>query len=163
MQTLTFTQISDSLPVNRGANFIDIGHEEESEVFHDGSPDSVVRDPFNNRFGFDVAKLFQRQLLSESVRSRRETLSRATHVLDALKIILIPSFIVLPSRPGFELGNAKFIIDICIIFHIVFTTQESGGTTSSRSPCATFPRTLQPISTRHLGFSSTTGGSRHFG
>jgi hypothetical protein len=98
----------------------------------------------------------------QRVRSGRETLLRATHVLDALKIILIPSFIVLSSGSGFELGNAKFIINICIIFHIVFTAQESGGTTSSCSPCATPPGTLEPISTRHLGFSSATGGSRYF-
>ena len=64
----TFAQTANSLPVNRGTVFVDVGHQELSKMLHDRATDAIVRNPFYDRFGLYVAKFFQRNLLQEQFR-----------------------------------------------------------------------------------------------
>ena len=40
--------------------FVDIRHEELAEVSNDGPANSLIRNPFGDRFGLNVAELLQR-------------------------------------------------------------------------------------------------------
>ena len=60
---LTFAKVSDALSIYRGAVIIHISHEELSEMLDNRTSNPVVGNPFNDGLGFNIAELFQRNLL----------------------------------------------------------------------------------------------------
>jgi hypothetical protein len=49
--------------------FINVSHQKLTEMSDDGPADTVVRDPFNDRFGLDVAQLLEGNLLQTLLRT----------------------------------------------------------------------------------------------
>ena len=68
----TFTEIADTLAVDRSAVIVDVSHQELAEVFDDGPSDAIVGDPLDDRFRLDVAELLQGHFLFQSIRGGRE-------------------------------------------------------------------------------------------
>lgn len=59
----TFSKVTDPLTIDRRAIIVDIGHQELSEMSDNRPPDALVGNPFSNGLRFDVAELFERDLL----------------------------------------------------------------------------------------------------
>ena len=64
--TLTLAEVTNPLAVHGGTMFINVSHQKLTEMSDDGPADTVVRDPFDDRFGLDVAQLFEGDLLQTS-------------------------------------------------------------------------------------------------
>ena len=52
---LTFSQMTNSLTVDRRAVVINVGHQKLAEVPHDRLTNTIMGNPFNNGFGLNVA------------------------------------------------------------------------------------------------------------
>ena len=52
---LTFSQMTNSLAVDRRAVVINVGHQKLAEVPYDRPTNTVMGNPFNNGFGLNVA------------------------------------------------------------------------------------------------------------
>jgi hypothetical protein len=52
---LTFSQMTNSLAVDRRAVVINVGHQKLAEVPYNRPTNTVMGNPFNNRFGLNVA------------------------------------------------------------------------------------------------------------
>ena len=89
---------------------------------------------------------------SQHTRCSQDGKANSAHIFDAIKVVHVPSFVVLSASAPGKTAYAQVAIEA--IFAIV-TVKElvpaSAGSTSAASPGC-----LHAISTRHLGFGGTT-------
>jgi hypothetical protein len=84
------------------------------------------------------------------------------YILNAIEIIQIASFIVLPPSTSLHPAHAQPTVHGIVIFYVV-TLEEIRHTTPARRAFAPFTATLfSAISLGHLGFCCTTCSRGHF-
>ena len=69
--------------------FIDISHQELTKMSNDRPANTVIRNPFDDRLGLDVTKLFKRDLLQTIHEHAMEDEENAIcpYILNAIEII----------------------------------------------------------------------------
>lgn len=96
-----FTESFDALAVDGSAGGVGVAHEECAKLAEDGSLDGIALDPLFERVGFNVAKLFHRQLLHECcVSFERWCMLYSTNLFIGVVILLVLIIDLPPSALG---------------------------------------------------------------